>query len=140
MTALLLGALLVPAVDQSVKLLVLSRLEGGCLSLGPLGEVRVARARIWMMRTSRRVPGGVMWAVWIAATVASVAICRHAPAAGWALGLLVGGGLSHALETSFRGSVCDFVHLRFWPAFDLADVALALGAVGFALHLARAAA
>lgn len=45
-------------------------------------------------------------------------------------GLLLGGSLSHAVESSLRGSITDYICLRFWPAFNLADLALAAGAIG----------
>jgi lipoprotein signal peptidase len=35
------------------------------------------------------------------------------------------------IETSRRGRVCDYLCLRFWPAFNLADAAISIGAVGF---------
>jgi lipoprotein signal peptidase len=57
------------------------------------------------------------------------------PGAGWPLGLLLGGALSHALETSLRGWICDYLCPRHWPPFDLADVAITLGGVGLALAL-----
>jgi lipoprotein signal peptidase len=44
---------------------------------------------------------------------------------------MLGGSLSHAWETTVHGSVSDYVCLRFWPAFDLADVALTIGALGW---------
>jgi lipoprotein signal peptidase len=46
------------------------------------------------------------------------------------VGLLLGGSLSHAVESSLRGSIADYVCFRFWPAFNLADLALAVGAIG----------
>jgi lipoprotein signal peptidase len=52
------------------------------------------------------------------------------PPCGWFAGALLGGSLSHALETSLRGRVVDYVRLRFWPAFNLADVAITAGALG----------
>jgi len=33
--------------------------------------------------------------------------------------------------------VCDYLCPRFWPAFNLADVALAAGAAGALVQLAR---
>jgi lipoprotein signal peptidase len=54
------------------------------------------------------------------------------------VGLLLGGSLSNAMEGSLRGSVTDYVCLRFWPAFNLADVALTAGAVGLGVALLRA--
>ena len=138
MTELLLGLVLVPAVDHAVKLLVLTRLGRGTLSLGVLGSLRLVRAQTWMRRGTRSITPLGMWAVWGVAAAASAAVCALHPALGWALGLLVGGALSHALETSLRGSICDYVCLRFWPAFNLADVALTTGALGLLLELGRA--
>jgi lipoprotein signal peptidase len=51
------------------------------------------------------------------------------------VGLLLGGSLSHAVETSLRDAVSDYVCLRFWPAFNLADLALAAGAIGALFNL-----
>jgi lipoprotein signal peptidase len=58
------------------------------------------------------------------------------PASGVFVGLLLGGSLSNALEGSL-GSVTDYVCVRFWPAFNLADVALTVGAMGIATQLLR---
>jgi lipoprotein signal peptidase len=57
-----------------------------------------------------------------------------APSYGGFAGLLLGGSLSHLLETTRRGWICDYVCLRFWPAFNLADVALTAGTIGTALN------
>jgi signal peptidase II len=129
MRPLLIAAILVPLLDQGVKRLVIARIGQRPLSLGALGELRVVRAQIWSGRAAGRLSLRAMWLVWAAAAVAAV------PALGWAFGLLVGGALSHALETWLRGSVCDYVCLRFCPAFDLADVALTAGAAGVAYEL-----
>jgi lipoprotein signal peptidase len=43
---------------------------------------------------------------------------------------VLGASLSHAVETSVRGNVTDYICLRVWPAFNLADLALAAGALG----------
>jgi lipoprotein signal peptidase len=42
------------------------------------------------------------------------------------------------MEGSLRGSVTDYVWLRFWPAFNIADVAITAGAIGMAIELSRA--
>jgi len=52
------------------------------------------------------------------------------PSSALFVGLLLGGSLSNAVENARRGSVSDYVCLRFWPAFNLADLALAAGAIG----------
>jgi signal peptidase II len=133
MTALLAGLLLVPLLDQAVKQVLLTHLEPRSLSLGALGTLRVVRSRIWAMRAGRPVSPRTMWALWTVAAAVAAGVCTVLPTLGWPFGLMLGGALSHALETSVRGSVCDYVCLRFWPAFDLADVALTLGALGLAI-------
>ena len=54
---------------------------------------------------------------------------------GWFAGALLGGSLSHALETSLRGCIIDYVRLRLWPAFNLADVAITVGALGVLVQM-----
>jgi len=133
MTALVAGLLLVPVADQVLKLLVRARLGEGALALGRLGEIRRGRGRIWMAR----LPGGGslarMWGVWSAAAGGLAGLCAVVPSLGWGAGLLLGGALSHAIETTGRGTIDDYVRLGAWPAFDLADAALVAGAAAFAI-------
>lgn len=54
---------------------------------------------------------------------------------GWALGgllLLLGGALGNYLDRLLRGYVVDFIHVSYWPVFNVADV---LVTVGFGLML-----
>jgi signal peptidase II len=59
---------------------------------------------------------------------------RH-PVLPAAVGLLIGGSLSNLVDRVRLGHVTDFLDLRFWPAFNLADsfivagVAILLGAL-----------
>jgi len=43
-------------------------------------------------------------------------------------GLVVAGALGNLLDRALRGYVVDFVHLHGWPVFNVADVAIAVGA------------
>lgn len=135
MMALVISVLLVPVVDQTLKWFVRTRVAGRSLSLGVLGQVRVVESEIWTLRVVPGVSLRAMWGTWAAAAVAAALTCAMVPRLGSPFGLLVGGALSHALETSLRGSICDFVCLRFWPAFNLADVALTVGALGLSIEL-----
>ena len=45
-----------------------------------------------------------------------------------ALGLMLGGTLSNLADRLLRGHVYDFIDLRVWPVFNLADCALTVGA------------
>ncbi|HZT54031.1 MAG TPA: signal peptidase II [Gaiellaceae bacterium] len=51
---------------------------------------------------------------------------RH-PALPVALGLLVGGSTSNLVDRVRLGYVTDFLDLRFWPAFNLADSCIVVG-------------
>jgi signal peptidase II len=139
MNASLLWLIGVPLLDQSVKLLVRHRLRDGSISLGPVGALRVTLAPIWLMRGRERSTVGAMWALWILGAGAIAIIVARVPSLAFPCALLLGGSLSHAAEMSLRGSITDYICLRFWPAFDLADVALTAGAVGLVLRLAEAA-
>ncbi|HEV3235167.1 MAG TPA: signal peptidase II [Candidatus Dormibacteraeota bacterium] len=67
------------------------------------------------------------------ATVAIVWYYRRVPRSEvWtrvALGMILGGALGNALDRVVFGSVTDFIDLRFWPVFNLADSAIVVGAV-----------
>jgi signal peptidase II len=51
---------------------------------------------------------------------------RH-PVLPAALGLLIGGSLSNLLDRVRLGHVTDFLDLRYWPAFNLADSFIVVG-------------
>jgi signal peptidase II len=139
MVALLVALIAVLLLDQVLKLLVVRRLPYESISLGPIGTVRRAPNQMWMARGSHHLNPLAIWIVWIVGACALDALDAFLPAGGWFCGLLLGGSLSHAFEMTWRGHICDYVCLRFWPAFDLADVAIAVGAVGVVTNLLRVA-
>jgi signal peptidase II len=53
---------------------------------------------------------------------------RH-PVLPVALGLLIGGSISNLTDRVRLGHVTDFLDLRYWPAFNLADVCIVVGVV-----------
>jgi signal peptidase II len=124
--------LLVPLADQALKVLLRRRLAGQALALGPLGSVRVVESRVWLSRIGAM--SRTLWLAigWTAAAGWLVAVTLFwLPAQStWCAGLLLGGSLSHLLETAVRGRVTDYVCLRFWPAFNLADAAVLSGVLG----------
>ena len=78
-----------------------------------------------------------------------VAIVVAAPrvrdrANGVALGLVLGGALGNLADRlfrapgPFRGRVIDFIDLRVWPTFNVADSAVVVGAIVLALASVRA--
>jgi signal peptidase II len=40
---------------------------------------------------------------------------------------LLGGAIGNLIDRLAEGSVIDFIKLPFWPAFNLADVAITFG-------------
>jgi signal peptidase II len=50
-----------------------------------------------------------------------------------AVGLLAGGALGNLADRVRADAVTDFIDPPFWPAFNLADVAITLGALGLVL-------
>ena len=128
-----LGVISLVAViaDQMTKQLVVStlRLDHGVHVLGPLSINHVQNS-------------GIAFGLFSSATAAVVALTtvavawmllffarsggRH-PVLPVALGLLIGGSLSNLLDRVRLGHVTDFLDLRYWPAFNLADSFIVLG-------------
>ena len=139
MTVLAVTVLSVLLIDHAIKLWVRARAGGRPLRLGALGEIRAVPAQIWIVRAAPGLTPRTRWTIWTVAAIASGAASAMVPALAWAFGLLVGGALSHAIELSLRGSICDHICLRFWPAFEFADVAITAGAAGLIVQLATVA-
>jgi signal peptidase II len=122
--ALAQTATVVLALDQGVKLLV-HRAVG----------LRVVEGQLWIRR------GGVssrhmLWQ-WVIPAVALVIVAAWMPSLSVFVGLMLGGSASNAVEGSLRGSVTDYIRPPFWPAFNIADIALTVGAIGIAVEVVR---
>lgn len=52
-----------------------------------------------------------------------------------ALGLILGGACGNLLDRIFRGYVVDFIDLRIWPVFNVADSCITAGIVLLAAKL-----
>jgi signal peptidase II len=141
---LALGAIVFAAIaaDQLTKYIVASQLQldDGVHVLGPF----------WIHHVQN---SGIAFGLFASAT--AVVIVFTAIAVAWmlvffgrsgarhpilpvALGLVIGGSTSNLLDRVRLGYVTDFLDLRYWPAFNLADsfivigVLVLLGALAFA--------
>jgi signal peptidase II len=130
MSTLCVTLLVVFVSDQALKLLLRRRMGSDALALGPFGSLRVVAGRLWLRRLGGPSGGAVIWCFWAAAAAPLVLASAVLPSSSAFVGLLLGGSLSHAVESSLRGSITDYVCLRFWPVFNVADLALAAGAIG----------
>jgi len=43
--------------------------------------------------------------------------------------LILGGTIGNLIDRLFRGFVVDFIDFSFWPAFNIADMAISIGAI-----------
>ncbi|MGZ6825860.1 MAG: signal peptidase II [Mycobacteriales bacterium] len=136
--ALLLGvALLTIALDLVTKLLVVARLEGHA-PVRVLGDV----LKLEVSRNSGAAFSFATGATFVFSAVAvavAVYIVRTMPrlrSTGWAvtLGLLLGGALGNLLDRLTRspgfgrGAVVDFIEVRWFATFNVADSAITVGA------------
>jgi signal peptidase II len=124
-------------LDQLTKSIVASALAEG-ESLRVIGDllrithIRNSGAAFGMLRGY----GGLFALAALVGVVAFAAIVvrRPSPATGVAAALVAAGASGNLCDRLFRGplgrgTVVDFVHLSFWPAFNVADSAITIGAL-----------
>ena len=130
---LALGAVVIAAIaaDQVTKLIVSSQLtfDDSVHVIGPFAIHHVQNS-------------GIAFGLFSSATAVVTALTAFA--VGWmlvffarsgarhpvlpvALGLLIGGSASNLIDRIRLGHVTDFLDLRYWPAFNLADSFIVIG-------------
>jgi signal peptidase II len=144
---LLAGAVIL--LDQATKAIVLARLVPGFpvdvipgfLSLTLVFNPGLAFGLL------ADLPAGWRWLVAALSVIALLVLLRVAtrvlPEGGWptrlAVGLIFGGALGNLIDRARFGGVVDFVdvHVRgwHWPAFNVADAAITVGVILFAIRL-----
>lgn len=132
---MLIVLLAVPVVDGAVKRLLRRRLAQRSIVLGACGSLRIVRHRIWLSHLPQPHSAAATATLLVLAAVPLMVFSALVPPAAVFVGLMIGGALSNWLEHAIRGSVSDYICLRFWPAFNLADAAITAGAAGIALTL-----
>jgi signal peptidase II len=133
-------ALAVVAADQIAKAAVRSGLEAGervDLALG-FDLVRLTNKGIAFGLFDE---GGPLVLVITAAALAAVIVWFSLnpgrPGLWLAVGLLTGGALGNLIDRARDSAVTDFLDPPLWPAFNLADVAITLGAIALAVVALR---
>ncbi len=122
-------------VDQVSKAIVVSSLSVGQSEPVALG-FRVANTPNSGLAFGIGSGHGAVLAVTIAAlaiVTAWFAIDPVRPGLWLAVGLLVGGALGNLADRVRADAVTDFIDPPFWPTFNLADVAITLGALALVL-------
>jgi signal peptidase II len=82
-------------------------------------------------RLSLHPPAWALFVMALVATSALLAFWFRRRRAAWpeqaGFALLVAGALGNALDRVARGHVVDFIHVRFWPVFNVADILVVAG-------------
>ena len=118
-------------VDQLAKAMVAARLQEGASNGGAICGVRlrhvVNRRKPWGSKGAVRIMT-IIWLI-LAAGAWIVASAIEAPSTHFALGVLMGGATGNLLDGISRNAVTDFIDLRVWPLFNVADAAIVAGAI-----------
>ncbi|MCU1450356.1 MAG: peptidase [Acidimicrobiales bacterium] len=132
--------------DQLTKLWAVRRLARSAITV--IGPVRLSLSRNSggaFGLGSGVVPMVVLAAVALVVVLVAVGRSVDRPSMAVALGLVLGGALGNLADRIFRspglgrGSVVDFVDLRWWPVFNVADAAITCGCVALVLMSMRRA-
>jgi signal peptidase II len=124
-------ALAAVAADQLTKHVVASQLslDEGVHVLGPFWIHHVRNSGIAFGLFASATPVVIVLTTiavaWMLAYFARSG-ARH-PVLPVALGLVIGGSVSNLVDRVRLGYVTDFLDLRFWPAFNLADTFIVVG-------------
>ena len=137
---LYLIALAIIAADQATKFAVVSRLPFGYSA--PVIGVAV---HITVVRNSGGAFGlfqpfaGILAFIALAVIAAIIYLVRRkSPLPGLvqgALALQLGGAVGNLIDRFRLGYVVDFIDLRVWPVFNLADSAITVGVLMLVYHL-----
>ncbi len=135
-------ALCALAADQLTKQIVVTQLGLGesVHVVGPFWIRHVNNPGIafglfssWASAVTFVTAGAVIWMLFYFAKAGA----RH-PILPVALGLLIGGSLGNLVDRLRIGHVTDFLDLKYWPAFNLADTFIVVGVAALLLAMVAA--
>jgi signal peptidase II len=125
-------AAVVVALDQVTKLIVVSSVAEGdhVPLLGKwlvISHITNSGAAFGTLRGF----GGVLAMIALAGVGIFAVVLWRRPSTivGIAAGLVAGGAMGNLVDRMVRGTVVDFIDFRFWPAFNVADSAITVGAI-----------
>lgn len=131
----------VASADLGLKRLMEGLLAGASIEVLPVFNLALGYNRGVSFGMLADVGGWQRWPLVILALAVAlwlvVWLARH-PVSGeatskLALALIIGGALGNAVDRMAYGHVTDFIQLHWrgwaWPTFNLADVAISLGAI-----------
>lgn len=128
-------------LDQITKLWVLARLEVGAVveisSYFNLVHVLNPGAAFSFLANQEGWQRHFLSGIAVIASIIIVLMMKTArgrPFSMWSLACILGGALGNLIDRLMHGAVIDFLDFYWntyhWPAFNLADVAISIGAIG----------
>lgn len=118
------------AADQAAKALVRSTIERGDAVDLILG-IQLVNVRNRGIAFGLFADGGVLLVLFAIAALAALLVffARHRdrPLVWLPTGLLIGGATGNLIDRTRQGAVTDFIDLAWWPAFNIADIAITIG-------------
>ena len=126
--ALVLLGLAIVAADLALKRAARLHLVGTAMPLGALGCLKAVPGSLRLLRGSAGMSVLALGSLWALLAASLIVVAAWLPAGRVAICLLLAGSASNLLEHAARGTITDYICLRAWPAFNLADVALTAGA------------
>lgn len=127
------AAAVVCGVDQAVKVVVRSQMEVGAVHdlLGPFSIVSVRNDGVAFGAFAGA--GALLIAVIALALTALLVVFLRTgdrPGVWLAAGAIFGGAAGNVIDRVAFGAVTDYLKVSRWPAFNIADLAIVLGAIG----------
>ena len=136
------AALLTFVVDQATKVIVRTGIEPGerIDLIAGLGLVRARNEGIaFGLFPGNRAVVATLTVVALAVIAgALIRLARQSLAVASGGGLLIGGSVGNLLDRLMHGGVTDFIDPPAWPAFNVADIGIVVGAAIIAFGLLRA--
>ncbi len=119
-------------LDQWSKRMVQVHVADRCISWGPILRIRCVTSLKEIYR--RDGARAVLVLVWFTALISAIILYRsgawfQSHVALFGLGLAFGGAAGNLLDILRCRSIVDFIDLRWWPVFNLADAAIVAGLV-----------
>ena len=127
----LVAIIVVIAADQAIKTLIIYRARTRFQFLGS------TVIRVVLNRNSRRQINSpsLLVGLWVIEVMILSLLARcepwsHSQWAQTAFGIVVGGVTANLTDQLWRDGIVDFIDLRIWPVFNIADLAIVVGASG----------
>lgn len=122
-------------LDQATKAIAVASLERG-EELNIFFGLDVTYVRNDGVAFGALSGGGTVLVVVIALALGGLvtyfALNRTVPLLWLPVGLIIGGALGNLADRARDGAVIDFIDPIAWPAFNVADIAIVVGILGFA--------